>query len=139
MGSSRPLTLQRAAQFTDTTLSIDAANELNVQRYVSDSAFIEGEIIFLCRTRHVPHLPDAERDEYGLAGRDFSDWTRDTAAIMFDVRPPAIFIVTTSALLISLAADGVSREWMDQFTLIISDETFQIPEQALVGHSYPYP
>nr|CDJ91015.1 Dsec\GM13241-PA [Haemonchus contortus] len=162
-----------AAQFTDTTLSIDAASEMNVLRYVSDSALVEGaprtpvdlhvilkrlpedygdhlspaalatclkykrgrELLerFMFNRDLVLELSDAERDEYRLAERDISDLTRDTVAIMFDVRPPAILIITTSALLNSVAADGIFRKWMDQFALIIGDEASQIPEPALVA------
>uniref|UniRef100_A0A7I4Z3H1 DNA helicase n=1 Tax=Haemonchus contortus TaxID=6289 RepID=A0A7I4Z3H1_HAECO len=62
-----------------------------------------------------------------------SQLTRDAVAIMFEVRPPAVLAITTSALLNSATTDGIFNKWIDQFSLLIGDEAFQIPEPALIA------
>ncbi|VDO52415.1 unnamed protein product [Haemonchus placei] len=161
------------AQFTDTLLRLDDYNHLDILRYVSDAALIEGapqtpihlhtilkqlpenyadalspESLETClkykRGRELlerfmfyhdlaVELSKAERDEYRLAERDISDLTKKTITIMFQVWPPAVVCITTSALLNSIAADGIFRGWFDSFTTLIGDEASQIPEPALVA------
>uniref|UniRef100_A0A7I4Y5H5 DNA helicase n=1 Tax=Haemonchus contortus TaxID=6289 RepID=A0A7I4Y5H5_HAECO len=58
---------------------------------------------------------------------------RDAVAIMFEVRPPAVLVSTTSALLNSVAIDGIFNKWIDQFTPVIGDEASQISEPALMA------
>ncbi|XGW09273.1 hypothetical protein V3C99_011518, partial [Haemonchus contortus] len=58
---------------------------------------------------------------------------RDTVTIIFEVRPPAVLVSTTSALLNSVATGGKFNKWIDQFFPVIGDEASQIPGPGLMA------
>ncbi|KAK6028797.1 hypothetical protein OSTOST_05114 [Ostertagia ostertagi] len=78
------------AQFTDTLLRLDDFKILDILRYISDAALIEG----------------AQR-EYCGAEPDMSDLTREAVAIMFSIRPRLSCTSATFALLNSISTDGI--------------------------------
>ncbi|VDO04881.1 unnamed protein product [Haemonchus placei] len=138
-----------AAQFTDTALSIDAASTVNILRYVSDSALVEGAPQTPVDLHVIlKRLPDDYGDRLAPSaldtcvkykrGRELLErfmFDRDVAIDLSDaeLRPPAVLVITTSALLNSATTDGIFNKWIDQFSLLIGDEASQIPEPALIA------
>ncbi|WKX90331.1 hypothetical protein Q1695_009290 [Nippostrongylus brasiliensis] len=77
------------------------------------------------------HLNESEREEYRLAEREVSDITTDVIRVMFEVRPPAVVCLTTSALLNAVTTGGIFSEFLSDAKTVIADEASQIPEPAM--------
>ncbi|WKY11566.1 hypothetical protein Q1695_003274 [Nippostrongylus brasiliensis] len=161
------------AQFTDTLLRLDDERNLDVLRFVCDSALLDGtpttpvdihtvlkrladdyghrmsdEAVRICRRYkrgrelletylfnpdRALRLTEVEREEYRMAEREVSDITNDVVRIMFEVRPPAVLCLTTSALLNAATSGGIFCELLADVRTIIVDEASQIPEPAMVA------
>lgn len=161
------------AQFTDTLLRLDDHRDLDIVRYVCDSALLEGspttpvdihnvlkrladdyghrmseQAVKICRRYkrgrelletylfepdRALHLTEQQREENKMAEREVSDITSDVIRIMFEVRPPAVVCLTTSALLNAVTSGGIFSDFLADVKTVIADEASQISEPAMVA------